>query len=141
MLTIFFMFVSHNVVLDRHSNIVAYSCWLVYWFQFSCGSVHRMFASYAGDWGFDIGWNIPRSLMHIITVPLPNKPRRCCSGGERSPCKRKVGCLNHIRDRPKLLKRVVITPLPNVQHKVWVSRVLWDDHYKWTPRVTVGVVR
>ena len=42
---------------------------------------------------------------------------------------RKVGSSNPSRDRPKLLKQVVISPLPNSQQQMWVSRDLGDDHY------------
>ena len=31
--------------------------------------------------------------------------------------------------------------LPNARHRVGVSRVLGDDHYKGWARVTVGVAR
>ena len=37
------------------------------------------------------------------------------------------------------LKQVVTAPLPNAWHKVSVSRVLGDDHYKRMSRVTGGV--
>ena len=36
---------------------------------------------------------------------------------------------------------VVTAPLLNAQHKVRVSWVLGDDHYKRMPRVTVSVAR
>ena len=62
-------------------------------------------------------------------------------GSNVHPRKRKVGCSNPRRDRPKSLKQVVTAPLPNAQHQVWVSRVLRDDHYKRIPRDTVGVAR
>ena len=32
----------------------------------------------------------------------------------------------------------VTVPLPNARHWTWLSRVLWDDHYKGMPRVTAS---
>ena len=40
-----------------------------------------------------------------------------------------------------VVKQVVTAPLPNARQKMWVSRVLADDHYKRMPRVAVGVAR
>ena len=63
------------------------------------------------------------------------------SGLERSPRKRKFGCSNPSRDRPKSLNRKVTAPLPNARNWVVVSRVLGDDHYERMLRVTVVVAR
>ena len=52
------------------------------------------------------------------------------SGLERWPRKRKVGCSNLSRDRPKSLKQLVTAPLPNARQKVRMSPVLGDDHKK-----------
>ena len=62
-------------------------------------------------------------------------------GSERSPRKRKVVCSNPRRDKPKSLKQIVTAPLPNTRHKVKVSCVLGEDHYKGMSRVTVAVAR
>ena len=69
------------------------------------------------------------------------KPRRWRSLLERLLRKRKVGCSNPSRYRPKSLKQVATGPLPNVRQKVCVSWVLGDDYYKRMPCVTVGVAR
>ena len=56
---------------------------------------------------------------------------------ERSPRKRKVGCSNPSRDRPKSIKQVVTDLSLNARQQVRVSRVLADDHYKRMPNVTL----
>ena len=38
-------------------------------------------------------------------------------------------------------EKVVTSPMLYARQWVRVSRVLGDDHYKWMPRVTVGVAR
>ena len=43
--------------------------------------------------------------------------QRWRSGLERSPRKRKVGCSNPNRDRPKSLKQVMTAKLPNARHQ------------------------
>ena len=50
-------------------------------------------------------------------------------------------CSNPSRDKPKSLKQIVTAPLPNTRHKVKVSCVLGEDHYKGMSRVTVAVAR
>ena len=45
-----------------------------------------------------------------------NQPQRWRSGLEHSPRKRKVGCSNPSRHRPKSLKQEVTAPLPNARH-------------------------
>ena len=69
------------------------------------------------------------ALCHVCIL-LILQPRRQRSELERSPRKRKVGCSNSNRDRPKSLKQVVTTPLTNARHKVLLLRVLGDNHYK-----------
>ena len=79
-------------------------------------------------------WTITEFKIWVKILPLRSEL-------ERSPPKRKVGCSNPSRDRPKSLKQVVTAPLPNTHHLMWVSRVLRDDHHKQIPRVTVSVAR
>ena len=55
-------------------------------------------------------------------------PRRWRSRLERSPRKRKFGCSNPSRDRPKSQNQVVTAALPNARQYVRVSRVLGDYH-------------
>ena len=43
---------------------------------------------------------------------------------------------NPSRDRRKSFKQVVTALLTNARQKVWVSRVLSDDNYKWMSRFT-----
>ena len=42
---------------------------------------------------------------------------------------------------PAVTDQVVTSPLLYARQWVRVSQVLGDDHYKWMPRVTVGVTR
>ena len=53
-----------------------------------------------------------------------------CIGLERWSRKRKVGCSNPSRNRPKSLTQAVTGPLLKAWQLVRVSRNLGDDHYK-----------
>ena len=83
-----------------------------------------------GDYQMDIwvGMLFPRFLAAAVAQWVTTFGR-----------KRKFGCSNPSRERPKSLKQVVTAPLSNARHLVCVSWVLGDDHYKRSPRLTVGV--
>ena len=67
---------------------------------------------------FCLRWKLRRIFLNLFKILHRGWPRRWRSGLERSPRKRKVGCSNPGRKRPKSLKQIVTAPLPNARHQV-----------------------
>ena len=95
----------------------------------------RMIHSY-GEWRYKQLWSLFICLLCLNTIWLCiwHVPRRWHSGLQRSPCKRKVCCSISSRDRPRMWQLHCRT----LDSRCECHR---DDHYKRTPRGTVGVAR
>ena len=87
-----------------------------------------------------MGWVRRREYRRLPLASYSQEKRRRHSGLERWPCKRKVGSSN---PAAKDLSRKTGSDSSTVKRSAIgvMSRVLGDDHYKWMPRVTVGVAR